>query len=52
MIKIYDDKNNIEFYIDMQSDDEDFNQAYGGWKDGRSIGETVFLSKEEAKKHR
>ncbi len=48
-IKIYDDKNNIKFYIDMQSDDEDFNQSYGGWKDGRSIGETVFLSKKEAK---
>lgn len=47
-LKIYDNKNHCMFFIDMQSDDEDYNQAYGGWKIGKSIGETVFLTKEEA----
>ena len=47
-IKIYDNKNHIMFFIDLQSDDEEFEQQYGGWRLGKSIGDTVFLTKEEA----
>lgn len=47
-IKIYDNKNHIMFFIDLESDDEEFEQNYGGWKIGKSIGDTVFLTKEEA----
>lgn len=47
-IKIYDNKNHIMFFIDLESDDEEFEQQYGGWKLDKSIGETVFLTKEEA----
>ncbi len=47
-IKIYNSQNHIMFFIDMQSDDEDYNQSYGGWKIDKSIGKTVFLTKEEA----
>lgn len=37
------------FYIDMESDDESFNQSFGGWKLDLSIGKTVFLTEEQAK---
>ena len=47
-IKIYDSQNHIMFLIDMESDDEEFNQSFGGWKIEKSIGKTVFLTKEEA----
>lgn len=50
-IKIYDNKNHIMFFIDLQSDIEEFNQEYGGWKLGKSIGDTVFLTKEKAEAH-
>ena len=49
-IKIYDSNNHYMFLIDLQSDDEEFNQSFGGWKIGKSIGETVFLAREEAKR--
>lgn len=49
-IKIYDSNNHYMFLIDLQSDDEEFNQSFGGWKIGKSIGETVFLTREEAEK--
>lgn len=47
-IKIYDNKNHIMFFIDLESDDEEFEQQYGGWKLDKSIGDTVFLTKEKA----
>ena len=47
-IKIYDNKNHIMFFIDLESDDEEFEQQYGGWKLDKSIGDTIFLTKEEA----
>ena len=47
-IRIYDSKNNYMFFIDMESDDEDYNQTYGGWKIGDGIGKTVFLTREAA----
>lgn len=47
-IKIYDSNNHYMFLIDLQSDDEEFNQSFGGWKIGKSIGETAFLTREEA----
>ena len=47
-IKIYDNKNHIMFFIDLESDDEEFEQQYGGWKLDKSIGDTVFLTKEVA----
>ena len=47
-IKIYDKQNHIMFFIDLESDDEEFEQQYGGWKLDKSIGDTVFLTKEEA----
>ena len=49
-IKIYDSKNHSMFLIDLQSDDEEFNQSFGGWKLDKSIGETIFLFYEEAEK--
>lgn len=49
-IKFYDSQMHCMFFIDMNSDDESFNQAYGGWKIGESIGKTVFLTREEAEK--
>ena len=36
------------FFIDIESDDDCFNQTFGGWKIADSIGETVFLTEEEA----
>ena len=36
------------FLIEMESDDEAFNQIFGCWKLEESIGKTVFLSREEA----
>lgn len=47
-IKFYDSQNHFMFLIDMQSDDETFNQSFGGWKTGKSVGDTVFLTREEA----
>jgi hypothetical protein len=49
-IAFYDSQMHYMFFIDMESDDESFNQAFGGWKIGESIGETVFLTREEAEK--
>lgn len=49
-INFYDSQMQYMFFIDMESDDESFNQAFGGWKIGKSIGETVFLTKEDAEK--
>ena len=49
-IKFYDSNMHYMFFIDMESDDESFNQSFGGWKIGDSIGKTVFLTREEAKK--
>ena len=49
-IKIYDSNNHYMFLIDLQSDDEEFNQSFGGWKIGKSIGKTVFLTREEAER--
>lgn len=47
-IKFYDSKNHYMFLIEMDSDDESFNQEYGRWKLGSSIGENIFLTKEDA----
>lgn len=47
-IRIYDSKNPYMFFIDMESDDEDYNQTYGEWKIGDEIGKTIFLTREEA----
>ena len=49
-INFYDSKMNYMFLIDMASDDESFNQAFGGWITGDCIGDTVFLTREEAEK--
>lgn len=49
-IKFYDSQMHYMFLIDMESDDECFNQSFGGWKIDRSIGKTVFLTREEAEK--
>ena len=49
-INFYDSQMHYMFLIDLESDDESYNQAFGGWKTDQSIGETVFLSKEEAEK--
>lgn len=50
-IKFYDtNTSHYMFLIDMESDDECFNQSFGGWKIRQSIGETVFLTKAEAEK--
>lgn len=49
-IVIYDAKMNWMFLINLQSDDEGFNQSFGGWMVGDSIGDTVFLTREEAER--
>lgn len=49
-IKFYDSQMHYMFLIDMESDNECFNQSFGGWKIGQSIGKTVFLTREEAEK--
>lgn len=49
-IQIVDSQNRWMFFIDLQSDDESFNQEFGRWKLGESIGETVFLTREKAEK--
>ena len=49
-IKFYDSQMHYMFLIDMESDNECFNQSFGGWKLGKSIGKTVFLTREEAEK--
>ena len=50
-IKLYDtNQSHCMFFIDMESDDEYFNQSFGGWKTEQSIGKTVFLSREDAEK--
>ena len=51
-IKFYDSDMHYMFLIDLESDDETFNQLYGGWEIEDSIGETVFLTREEAEKAR
>lgn len=50
-IKFYDSDMHYMFLIDLESDDESFNQLYGGWEIEDSIGETVFLTREEAEIH-
>ena len=47
-IKFYDTQMHYMFLIDMESDNECFNQSFGGWKTDKSVGNTVFLTKEEA----
>ena len=49
-IKFYDSQMHYMFLIDMESDNECFNQSFGGWKTDRCIGKTVFLTREEAEK--
>ena len=50
-IKFYDtNPSHCMFFIDMESDNECFNQSFGGWKTEQSIGKTVFLTREEAEK--
>lgn len=49
-IKFYDTQMHYMFFIDMMSDDESFNQEFGGWKTEQSIGETIFLTQAEAEK--
>lgn len=49
-IKFYDSQMHYMFLIDMESDNECFNQLFGGWKIEQSIGKTVFLTREEAEK--
>ena len=48
-IKLYDtNTSHCMFFIDMESDNECFNQSFGGWKTEQCIGKTVFLTREEA----
>lgn len=47
-INIYDNQNHFMFLIDLHSDDDEFSQKYDGWKTDKSLGETVFLTPEEA----
>lgn len=47
-IRFYDKSGNWMFFIDLQSDDDDFNLSFGGWKTENCIGKTVFLSRTEA----
>ena len=48
-IKLYDTNlSHCMFFIDMESDNECFNQSFGGWKTEQCIGKTVFLTLEEA----
>lgn len=49
-IKIYDNKNHFMFFIEMGSDEEEFNQMFGNWKIDKSIGTSVFLTRAEAEK--
>lgn len=49
-IKFYDSQMHYMFLLEMESDDESFNQSFGGWKLDECIGKTVFLTKEEADK--
>lgn len=49
-IKFYDYQMHYMFLIDLDGDDECFNQSFGGWKTEQSIGKTVFLTIEEAEK--
>lgn len=49
-IKFYDSQMHYMFLVDMESDNECFNQSFGGWKTDASIGKTVFLTREEAEK--
>ena len=49
-IKFYDSQMHYMFLIDMESDDECFNQSFGGWKTDRCIGKTVFLTREGAER--
>ena len=50
-IKLYDtNTSHFMFFIDMESDNECFNQSFGGWKTEKSIGKTVFLTREEAER--
>ena len=49
-IKFYDSQMHYMFLIDMESDNECFNQSFGGWKTDQCIGKTVFLTKEAAEK--
>lgn len=49
-ITFYDSQMHYMFLIDMKSDDEPFNQSFGSWKTDESIGNTVFLTEEEAEK--
>ena len=49
-IRVYDSQMHYMFFIDMESDNECFNQSFGGWKTEQSIGKTVFLTREEAEK--
>ena len=47
-IKFYDSQMHYMFLIDMESDNECFNQSFGGWKIEQCIGKTVFLTREGA----
>ena len=48
-IKLYDtNPEHSMFFIDMGSDNECFNQSFGGWRTEECIGRTVFLAREEA----
>ena len=49
-IKFYDSQMRYMFFIDMESDNECFNQSFGGWKIEKAIGVTVFLTREEAER--
>lgn len=49
-LRIYDSSNHWMFFIDMESDDEDYNQSFGGWMIGECIGKAVFLTRDEAAK--
>lgn len=47
-IRFYDKSGNWMFFIELQSDDDDFNLSFGGWKTENCIGKTVFLLRKEA----
>lgn len=49
-IKFYDSQMHYMCFINLESDNESFNQEFGGWKIDQSIGETVFLACEDAEK--
>lgn len=49
-IKFYDSQMHYMLLLEMESDDESFNQSFGGWKLDESIGKTIFLTREEAEK--